>query len=166
MHNLYISELVYLWPEVRPDSWSLHYKPIGKYWNAPCFDETSRSHPILSWLWRIISSVMIQVSFTDRHTGKGHLRSCEVISSLLPINHNTMMLKTCKRYQTAHLVKTRRLTCNMTITPAPYWVMTWPRPEVKFKLTNESHHTRFESSRRENHNGANPMSIFLSSKVI
>ena len=43
----------------------------------------------------------------------------EVISSLLPINHDTMVLKTCKRYQTARLVKTRRLTCNMTITPPP-----------------------------------------------
>ena len=36
MCNLYISELFYLWPEVRPDSWPLHYKPMGKYWNASC----------------------------------------------------------------------------------------------------------------------------------
>ena len=85
----------------------------------------------------------------------------EVISSLLPINHDTMVLKTCKRYQTARLVKTRRLKCSMTIIPAPHWVMTWPRPEVKFKLSYGSHnvHTCFESSRREKHNGANPMSL-------
>ena len=51
-----------------------------------------------------------------------------------------MVLKTCKRYQTARLFKTRHLTCNMTITPAPYWVMARPRPEVKFKLPYESHH--------------------------
>ena len=99
----------------------------------------SQNHPILSGLWRIISSVMI-VSFTDRDTRKGHLRSCEVISSLLPINHDTMVLKTYKWYQTARLVKTSRLTCNMTITPAPNWVMTRPRPEVKFKLSYEGHH--------------------------
>ena len=38
MHNLYISEFVYPWPEVRSDSWTLHYKPMRKYWNAPCFE--------------------------------------------------------------------------------------------------------------------------------
>ena len=51
-----------------------------------------------------------------------------------------MMLKTFKWYQTARLVKMRRLTCNMTTNFAPYWVMTWPRPDVKFNLTYEGHH--------------------------
>ena len=97
---------------------------------------------------------------------KGHLRSCDVISSLLPINHDMMVLNTSKRYQTSRLVKTRRLTCSMTITPASYWVMTWPRPEVKFKLTYWSPKTyespkKVESSRREKHNGANPMSLYF-----
>ena len=75
---------------------------------------------------------MIQVSFTDRDTGKGHLRSCEVISSSLPINHDMMVLKTCKWYQTVSLVKTRRLTCNMTITPAP--IGSWPDRDLRSSL--------------------------------
>ena len=133
MHTWYISEFVYLWPEVRSDSWSLHYKPMGKYWNAPFFEEMSQNHPILSGLWRMISSVMIQVSFIDMDTGKGHLRSCEVISSLLPINHDTMVLRTCKRYQTARLVKTRRLTCSMTISPAPT-IGSWPDLDLRSSL--------------------------------
>ena len=37
-------------------------------------------------------------------TGKSHLRSCEVINSFWPINHDMMVLKTCKWYQTARLV--------------------------------------------------------------
>ena len=110
--------------------------------------------------WPIISSVKIQGSFIDRVTGEGHLRSCEFISSLLPINHDTMVLKTCKRYQTVRLIKTRRLPCIMTNIPAPYWVMTWPRHEVKFKLTYDVSHGR------EKHNGANPTSLpFLVQKL-
>ena len=52
----------------------------------------------------MISFMMTQLTFTH----SGPKRSCEVISSLLPINHDTMVLKTCEGYQTARLVKTRR----------------------------------------------------------
>ena len=106
---------------------------------------------------------MIQVSFTDRGTGKGDLRPCEVIHSLLPINQYMVVLKTCKWRQTVRLVKTRRLICSMTIIPAPYWVMTWG--QVKIDLENSSC-TSFESSWRDKHNGANPMSVsFLVRKL-
>ena len=80
MCNLYISELVYLWPEVRSESWPLYCKDMGIYSNVSCFEQTSQSHPIISWFCQIISPVTSQVSFTDRCTGKSHLRSCEVIN--------------------------------------------------------------------------------------
>ena len=38
-------------------------------------------HPIISGLWWIIWSVMTQMPFTDRGTGKDLLRPCEVINS-------------------------------------------------------------------------------------
>ena len=90
----------------------------------PALSKRVKKHQILLELCQIILSVMIHVSLTEWGTGKGHLRSYEVINSLLPKSHGVMMLKTCKSYQTARLVKTRRLICNMPITPAHYWVMT------------------------------------------
>ena len=50
-----------------------------------------------------------------------------------------MVLKTCKWYQTARLVKTRRLVCSMTI---PHNLIgEWPDLDLwsKFKLTCECH---------------------------
>ena len=127
----------------------------------------SQNHPIISGIWQLISSVMIQVSFTNRVNGKGHLRSCEVISSLLPINRDTMVLKTCKRYQTARLVKTRRLTCNMTITPAP--IGSWSDLDLSSSLNWSMkvimYMFRFVST-RETQWCQSHVSIFLSSKVI
>ena len=64
---------------------------------------------------RFISSEMILVPLIDRGTGKGHLRSCDVINRFVSIYHDMMALKTCKWYQTAHLVMARRLVCSMTI---------------------------------------------------
>ena len=171
-HNLYICDL---------RSWQMHAlyitSPWENIWMRPALSKWVKTtqffqdyqvmdyYPVL--LSRIILSVMIQVSFTDRDTGKGHLRSCEVISSSLPINHDIMMLKTFKLYQTARLVKTRRLTCNMTINFAPYWVMTWPRPDIKFNLIYEGHHVHFPIvSTRETQWCQSDVSFFLSSKFI
>ena len=74
-----VSLILYLWPEVRSESWSLHHKPTGKYWNASCFEYTSQKQSIFSGLWRIMWPVMTQVPLTDSDTGKGHLRPSEFI---------------------------------------------------------------------------------------
>ena len=47
-------------------------------------------------------------------TGKGHLRSYEVINSFLLIDHDVIVLKTCRWYQTACLVMKRRLIYDVT----------------------------------------------------
>ena len=73
-----------------------------------------------------------------------------------------MVLKTCTRYETARLVKTRRLTCNMTIIPAPYWVMTCPRPEVKFKLTHISHYVHLSNRLDERNTVVLILGLYLS----
>ena len=118
-----------------------------------------KNHPFLSGLWRIISSVMILVSFTDRDTRQGHLRSCEVISSLLPINHDTMVLKTCKRYQL--LVWSRRVVWHAKWLSSPPPTGSWPDLDLMSSLNDlwKSSCTCFESSRREKHNDANPLSL-------
>ena len=51
--------------------------------------------------------VITKVPFIDRGTGKGQLRSCEVIKSFQPINHDMMVLKTYKWYATVHVVMPR-----------------------------------------------------------
>ena len=58
MHNLLISEFVYLWPEVRSHSWSVHYKPMGKIFkcallwvNESKIPPFFQSHDGLSHLW-------------------------------------------------------------------------------------------------------------------
>ena len=51
-----------------------------------------------------------------------------------------MILKTCKWYQTARLVKTRHLICNMPITPAHYWMKPDFVIKSSFELTYEDHH--------------------------
>ena len=68
----------------------------------------------------------------------------EVIRSWLPINHDTMVLKTCKWYQTVRLVKTRRLLCSMAITTN---IRSWPDIDLRssFKLTYESHHVHISN---------------------
>ena len=38
MCNFDISEFVNMWPEVRSETWPLHYKPMGKSWNVPWFE--------------------------------------------------------------------------------------------------------------------------------
>ena len=76
-------------------------------------------------------------SFSIIGTGKGHLRSCNVINCFFLINRDIMILKTCKWYQTARLVKARRLVCSMTI---PHnLVGEWPDLDLgsNFKLTCE-----------------------------
>ena len=131
----------------------LHCMPMGKYLNASCFVWTSQDHPILSVLWKIISSVMILVPLIDRNriTGKGYLRSYDIISCFF-INHDTMVLNTCKGYQTPHLVKARRLVCSMTI---PHLIGEWPGLDLgsNFTLTCGCHripisHRLDESSKK------------------
>ena len=67
--------------------------------------------------------------------------------------------KTCKWYQTAaRLVKTRRLACNMTITPAP--IGSWPdldlRSSLNWPMEVITYLFRIVSTK---HNGANPISL-------
>ena len=57
---------------------------------------------------------MTRVPFTVRGTGRDYLRSCEVINSFWPINHEMIVLKTCKWHQTDCLVMTRQLVPSMT----------------------------------------------------
>ena len=57
---------------------------------------------------------MTYVPFTDRATGKGHLRSCEVINSCWSINRDVIAPKTCKWYQSVCLVMLRWLVSSRT----------------------------------------------------
>ena len=97
----------------------------------------SQNHPILSLLWKIISSVMILVPLIDRDTGKSHLRSCDVINRFLSIHHDMMVLKTSKWY---HCSPGQGASFGMQHdhTPQPHWWMTWPWPRVKFQIVSSN----------------------------
>ena len=84
MCDLYISEFLYLGPEVRRRQARDRY--IASLWEniemPPA--RVSESKPtIISVLCKIISSVMILVPLIDRGTRKGHLRSYDVINRFL-----------------------------------------------------------------------------------
>ena len=53
----------------------------------------------------------------DRGTGKGHLRSCNVINRFFvnKAHDGAKDFLSCKWYQTSRLVKARRLVCSMAI---------------------------------------------------
>ena len=86
----------------------------GKILQCTLLPVNESKHQIISELWQIIWSAMTYVPFTDRATGKGHLRSCEVINSCWSINRDVIAPKTCKWYQSVCLVMLRWLVSSRT----------------------------------------------------
>ena len=137
MCNLYISEFVYLWPEVRPDSWPLYCKPMLKILKCLLLRVSESKPPNY---FSIMEDYLIGDDPGAAYWQGHRERSSEVMwrhKSFLSIRHDMMVLKTCKWYQTARLVKPRRLVCSMTI--SHNLVGEWPGLDLgsNFKLTCE-----------------------------